>query len=319
MKIAVAIRLLNENLELQNWTIERIREGARHNDCALCFYPTNRNRFQELVDAGQINPDGFVTSRAELLQDANALYVRNIGNKGKEVYSLVREAIKRNIPVYDPCIEAQVNSGNVPSPNSKSEMATLLIDAGVRTPQTTLHTWEQFKQLDPETVYGNVVKLNRGGRRGLGTYMMRNLRNKDKLQMVIDDLEENHELSIKHGILVQEWVKAVGGDWRLVVVHGEVIGCFRRGKRKATFQATTSSGKSTHVPLDQVPANLKEMCATAAQVLGLSICSIDAISIADGGHCIIEVNEAPSFKAFKKKTTINPMSVLFAGIKRQVE
>lgn len=319
MKIAVAIRLLNNNLDLQTWTIEEMKKAARETDCRLLFYPTNKKRFKEFCEAGAINGEDFTTSQSELLRDASALYVRNIGNKGAKVFSLAKTAIDMGIPVYDPCVEAAVNNGNIPAPNTKMEMFRILTDAGVRTPHTEHYSWNEFLDLQEDQIYGKVVKLNRGGRRGLGTYMMRRLANKDKLQMVRDDLTNNHEISIDGGVLVQEWVKAIGGDWRLMVVNGDVVGCFRRGKRKSTFQATSSKGKSVPVPIDSIPVDLKEMCALAAQATALSICSIDAISVVGGGHCIIEVNEAPSFKAFTKKTGVNPMSILFDGIKRYVE
>lgn len=312
--IAVALRLLNDNLELQKWTIEKMLEAAHQTGCSLFFYATNRDRYEQLVGDGEIDPNIWTVDPRALIKWCDALYVRNIGGQRRKVGELARMAMAAGKQVFDPYI-ARESRNNHPAPKSKLDMGTALQANEVPTPEQRLITWEELCDLPPDELYGKVVKVNRGGRQGRGTYMMRRLKGKDKIAMVLDDLFFNHHLSLGHGILVQEWIKAKGGDWRVMVVHGEVIGVFRRGKRKKTFQATTSEGKSKNVPLNQVPSGLKAICERAADVLGLSICSIDAIMDANNNFHIIEVNEAPSFRAFMSKTKTNPMVYLFNGIK----
>lgn len=103
-------------------------------------------------------------------------------------------------------------------------------------------------------------------------------------------------------IYVQRYLeKKGGGDYRLVVVGGEVVGAeFRKG---INWKSNVAQGAK---PIG-VRANeeLKELAIKAAEVLGLDFAGIDIAETKDG-YFILESNPTLSWQGFKKATGINP-------------
>ena len=313
MNIGIAIRLLGEKFEVQQRSIELMQEAATVTGDRLFFFPTNKARGRQYVAEGLLDDRFHIDDWKQAVRDCQVLWVRNIGGQSKMVRAMVQYANARNIPVHDRYIWEQVEIGQLPVSRSKLEMFNILTEAGVSTPATQHISWEQLLSLSDQQIYGKVLKISRGGRRGKGTYMMRKVRGKSKRELVQQDLWDNHTPVLGDGLLLQDWIKSERGDWRIIVAHGRIVGCFRRGKRKSTFQATASQ-KSRKVAVRNIPAELADMCRASAEAMGLSIASIDAITDLDGNHWVIEINESPSFTVFNNKTKVNPMIPFFQGL-----
>ncbi len=88
-----------------------------------------------------------------------------------------------------------------------------------------------------------------------------------------------------------------GEDLRVYVLDGEVVGAIRYRSDQFSFKLDQVDGNQ----VDAVPATLSEAVRRtsirAADVTDLTFGAVDVRRRSDGGHAILEVNEAPSFAA----------------------
>lgn len=322
--ILIGLRLLSTKWELQQESLAAIASAAKEKKVSLKFYPFNKNRYREYSKyiSNTLNLD-FSENRNELVAWADAVYIRNIGQETSGAYLLVSSAIALAKPVYDEylrdCVlnhsKAYRHFVSKVGPRTKIEMHNILREAGCLTPETECISYDSFMHKDRDEIEGTkVVKLNVGGRQGRGVYIMRKIKGRDKVSEVKQHITDNYmEPAVRGGILIQNRVLTRQGDIRLMVINGEIVGGFQRGLRKKTFEATTSHKSKMLNVWDLDP----ELCVTvsrAATALKLNVCSMDVMKDTDGQYVIIEVNEAPSFLNYMRKTGNNPMVNFFQSL-----
>ena len=116
-------------------------------------------------------------------------------------------------------------------------------------------------------------------------------------------------------IYVQKYMeKKGGGDYRVVVVGGEVVGAeFRKGK---TWKSNVAQGAIPRgVKADD---ELSELAIRSCEALGLDYAGID-IADTEEGYQILETNPTLSWQGFKKATGINPAKRIVAEIIRKAK
>jgi len=105
------------------------------------------------------------------------------------------------------------------------------------------------------------------------------------------------------GFLVQEYIEN-DGDYRVMTVGYKCIGGYKRQPKVEKLVLNLSAGKSQG--LKEVPSDVTETAEMAAKALGVEIAGTDLVrSKNDGRVYIIEVNEAPQFGVFEKRTGVN--------------
>lgn len=108
-------------------------------------------------------------------------------------------------------------------------------------------------------------------------------------------------VNINKPIYVQKFLEKGGGDYRVVVVGGRVVGAeFRRAEG---WKSNVAQGARPE-PAKATP-ELEELAIRAVEVLGLDYGGVD-IAETKEGYYILEVNPTMSWQGFKQATGINP-------------
>jgi len=237
------------------------------------------------------------------MKDFDGWYFRSVGSELEWSKLLQQYAKKYRIPVVD---EYLLTEG--PLRRYKSIMSWQLAEAGIAYPKTAYI--ETLKDLEKELKTWNlpvVVKLSAGGRHGMGTFWVRELGDLEKLKHILDGRKEkavlaNKKKPIFRGFLVQEYIKN-DGDFRVMTIGYKCAGGFKRQVKEEKLILNKSQGKSMAIDL---PSEVIEIAEKAARVLGVEVAGTDLVrSIETGEVFVIEVNEAPQFKVFEKRTKIN--------------
>lgn len=237
------------------------------------------------------------------MKDFDGWYFRSVGSELEWSKLLQLYAKKHNIKVVDEYLKDEG-----PLRRFKSVMTWQLLDAGVLYPKSAYV--ESFKDLERELKLWElpaIVKLSAGGRHGMGTFWVRELADLEKLKHVLENRKEkakaeNKKTPIFRGFLIQEYIRN-DGDYRVMTVGYKCIGGFKRQVKEEKLILNRSQGKSMLVEL---PLDVTETAEKAARVLGVEVAGTDLVrDIKTGKVYIIEVNEAPQFKVFEKRTKIN--------------
>lgn len=225
------------------------------------------------------------------LADFDGWYFRAVGTELEWAKLLEIYAKKHGIKVVDEYLLAQG-----PLRRFKSVMGVQLIKAGVSYPRTAMvESLADLKQDLIKWQFPLVVKMSQGGRHGMGTFWLR--RQEDLVEL------EGKLPANSRGFLIQEYLPN-DGDYRILVVGYRCVGGFKRGVKEEKLVMNKSVGKS--VRLETVPEEVTREAEKAAMVLGVEVAGIDLVKEKTSGRVyIIEVNEAPQFKVFEKRTGIN--------------
>jgi len=149
-----------------------------------------------------------------------------------------------------------------------------------------------------------VVKVSQGGRHGMGTFW---IRDKKDLEELVEKAVDKEGKQIR-GYLVQPYIPN-DGDFRLFVVGYKTLGGFKRKPKEEKVVMNKSVGKS--VGLDKVPDDVAAEAERACRALGVEVAGVDLVRDArDGKVYIIEVNEAPQYKVFEKRTGKNAVKAV---------
>jgi len=233
--------------------------------------------------------------------DFDGWYFRSVGSELEWSKLLQLYARKYKIPVVD---EYLLTEG--PLRRFKSVMSWQLQEAGVLYPKSKyIETWIDLESFLKGASFPLIVKLSQGGRHGMGTFWIREYSDLNKLREIL----EKRKISLFRGFLVQEYIEN-DGDYRVMTVGYKCIGGFKRQAKEEKLILNKSQGSS--IGLVEVPVEVAKTAEAAARALQVEVAGTDlVISKKTGKVYIIEVNEAPQFKVFEKRTKINaPRKIL---------
>lgn len=243
------------------------------------------------------------------VKDFDGWYFRAVGNELEWSKLLQLYARKNNIPVVDDYL---LSEG--PLRRFKSVMSWQLADAGVRYPKSSFV--ESIADLEDELrkwKFPLIVKMSKGGRHGMGTFFLKEESEieslKNKLISRAETAEaEGKKIEPQRGFLIQEYIEN-DGDFRVMTVGYKCIGGFKRMPKVEKLVLNQSEGNS--VGLANVPEEVADVAEKAARVLGVEVAGTDlVISRQTGEVYLIEVNEAPQFKVFEKRTKVNVPKII---------
>lgn len=238
------------------------------------------------------------------LKDFDGWYFRAVGSELEWSKLLQLYAKKHNIKVVDDYL-----LGEGPLRRFKSVMSWQLSEAGIRYPETAYI--ERLEDLENELknwTFPVIVKLSQGGRHGMGTFFLKTLEDFNELKKRLEErklkaVEDGKASPIYRGFLVQKYIEN-DGDFRVMTVGYKCIGGFKRQPKVEKLVLNQSEGKS--VGLSEVPSDIAKLAEDAARVLGVEVAGTDLVRSSNNNEAyIIEVNEAPQFKVFEKRTKVN--------------
>lgn len=288
MKIAIFKRLDFEDTEA------RFKEEAKKLGIDLVWI-----KYRDL----RMEDDSIYFRRTEL-KNYNGWYFRAVGSELEWSKLLQLYGKKHRVKAVDQYL---MKEGALR--RFKSVMSWQLINAGVNYPRFSyvdslndlkaeIETWE----------FPLIIKLSQGGRHGMGTFF---LKQKTDFAALVSRLERRQARALEegkrpihyHGFLIQEYIEN-DGDYRVMTVGYKCIGGFKRQPKTEKLVLNKSTGRS--VGLEKVPRDVAEVAEKAARVLGVEVAGTDLVrSKSDGKVYVIEVNEAPQFKVFEKRTGVN--------------
>jgi len=237
------------------------------------------------------------------MKDFDGWYFRSVGSELEWSKLLQLYAKKHSIPVVD---EYLLTEG--PLRRFKSVMSWQLAEEGVNYPKSAYV--ESIKDLERELTSWKmpvIVKLSAGGRHGMGTFWIREILDLEKLKHILEGRklkakETGKKVPIFRGFLIQEYIRN-DGDFRVITVGYQCVGGFKRQVKEEKLILNRSQGRSLSV---EVPAEVVEMAEKAARTLKVEVAGTDLVKDSQSGKVyVIEVNEAPQFKVFEKRTKIN--------------
>ena len=238
------------------------------------------------------------------LADFDGWYFRSVGSELEWSKLLQFYARKYKIPVVD---EYLMTEG--PLRRFKSIMTWQLLEAGVKYPKSAyVETVNDLKKELQRWEFPAIVKLSQGGRHGMGTFWIREMEDVEKLVHVLEGRrekakEKGERIVPMRGFLIQEYIEN-DGDYRVMTVGYKCIGGFKRQVKEEKLILNKSKGGS--VGVKELPKDVIEVAERAAEVLGVEVAGTDLIrSTKTGEVYIVEVNEAPQFKVFEKRTKFN--------------
>jgi len=248
--------------------------------------------------------DGNILFGDTDMKDFDGWFFRSVGSELEWSKLLQLYAKKHGIKVVD---EYLMIEG--PLRRFKSVMTWQLMEAGVRYPKSSyIETWNDLESFLKEASFPLIVKLSQGGRHGMGTFWIREFGDLAKLKDILEERKEKakkkgEKIPLIRGFLVQEYIEN-DGDFRVMTVGYKCIGGFKRQVKEEKLILNRSQGNS--VGLKEVPESVVRAAEAAAKALEVEVAGTDlVISKKTGEVYIIEVNEAPQFKVFEKRTKIN--------------
>ncbi len=238
------------------------------------------------------------------INNFDGFYFRAVGNELEWSKLLQFCARENHIPVVDDYL---LTEG--PLRRFKSVMGWQLLNAGIKYPKSTYV--DGLDDLEKELAkweFPLIIKLSQGGRHGMGTFLLKEF---GDLETLRDKLNSRREKAVvegklvgsQRGFLIQEYIKN-DGDFRVMTVGYKCIGGFKRQMKEEKLVLNRSVGNS--MPITEMPLDVSETAETAAKVLGVEVAGTDLVRDAGTGEIyIVEVNEAPQFKIFEKRTKVN--------------
>ncbi len=228
--------------------------------------------------------------KGKSLSEFGLFYFRAVGEATEWVNLLLLYAQKKKISVVD---EYLADFG--PERRLKSISGVILVKNGVSYPRTSFVASKEVLLEETEKFdYPFVLKISKGGRRGMGTLLVKD---QDVLERAIKGRIE------KTGFLLQEYIPN-NGDYRLILIGYQVLGGFKRQKKEEKLLLNRSLGPSK--VLEEIPEAIEKEAVRACQILKVEIASVDMVADERTNKpVVIEVNEAPQFSVFEKRTGID--------------
>jgi RimK family alpha-L-glutamate ligase len=236
------------------------------------------------------------------LSEFNLFYFRAVGGAIEWTNLLLLYAKNKKIPVIDKYLFAFG-----PERRLKSIAGVVLAENGVNYPQTSFVASKETLLVEAKKFqYPFVLKISKGGRQGMGTLLVKN---KEVLERVIKGRIETT------GFLLQEYIPN-DGDYRLMVIGYQALGAFKRQKKEDKLVLNRSLGASKKIKT--LSSAIKEETEKACRALKVEIASADmVIDKRTGKPVVIEVNEAPQFEVFEKRTKIDVAQTIVSYLAQQ--
>lgn len=243
------------------------------------------------------------------LADFDLFYFRAVGSELEWSKLLTLYAAREGIAVADDYL---MTDGALR--RFKSVAGVKLEEAGVRQAKTVFVEREKdLKKELEEWEFPYVIKLSQGGRHGMGTFWIRS--EMDLVEML--EKSKDPEGKAARGYLVQEFLPN-DGDYRLFVVGYKTLGGFKRKPKEEKVVMNKSIGKSEGLRV--VPEDVAREAEKAAEALGVEVAGIDLVRHANTGKVyVIEVNEAPQYKVFEKRTGVNAVRRVLEYLEEKAE
>lgn len=249
--------------------------------------------------------DSFeILHQKEPLSSFDLFYFRAVGAAVEWANLLVLYAKSKKIPIVDEYLGVWG-----PIRRLKSISGVILGENGIAYPRTSLASdknqlFEEVKNFS----YPFVLKISKGGRHGIGTLLIKD--NRVLTRAIKGRIE-------KSSFLIQEYIKN-DGDYRLFLIGYQVLGGFKRQKKEEKLVLSRSLGASQK--LEKIPPEIIVLAQKAAKTLKVEICAIDlVIDQRTGKPVIIEVNEAPQFRIFEKRTGLDVAKKIVEYLVKKVE
>lgn len=238
------------------------------------------------------------------IKDFDGWYFRAVGSELEWSKLLQLYARKNGIKVVDDYLMTEG-----PLRRFKSVMGWQLFDGWIKYPKTSyVDTWENLELELKKQTFPVIVKLSQGGRHGMGTFFLKNNNEIEELRNRLEERRIKAEEQGKtptpiRGFLIQEYIEN-DGDFRVMTVGYKCIGGFKRQMKEEKLVLNKSVGKS--VGIKNLPEDVVHTAEAAAKVLGVEVAGTDLVRSSKTGEIyIVEVNEAPQFKVFEKRTGVN--------------
>jgi ribosomal protein S6--L-glutamate ligase len=234
------------------------------------------------------------------LSEFDLFYFRAVGSELEWSKLLALYAKKEEILVVD---EYLMTEG--PLRRFKGVSGVMMEEAKVSYPETVfVESQEDLIEELKGWKLPVVVKLSQGGRHGMGTFWIRN--DEDTQEMFEKAIDKDGKKI--RGYLIQPYVPN-DGDYRLFVVGYKTLGGFKRKPKEEKVVMNKSIGKS--VGLSDVPEDVSLEAEKACRALGVEVAGVDLVKdLKTGKVYIIEVNEAPQYKVFEKRTGKNAVKTV---------
>lgn len=261
--------------------------------------------------------DGTAYAGDTDMSTVDAMFFRSVGREYPCVSRLVDIAKANDIPVVDEYLldgdfdRSKAHMGNVLEEsgiNTPYHISIMGIDALERNPDGFIY--------EPRFSYPFVLKFSKGGRGGYGTFFIQEPADITRVAWALNDRfaarhERNEEDVPWHAyggdwpFIIQQYIPNEG-DYRAVVVGYECIGITKRRSKNGHLVMCTSEGNSRRFKNNRWPRDVGAVAEQAARAMKVQFAGVDLVRHSETGEIyVIEVNEAPSFKFFQKRTKIN--------------
>jgi len=252
--------------------------------------------------------DGVPSCEGQSLADKTVFYFRAVGNEYERVNRLVRFAKRVNIHVVD----SYLNDGA--TRRTKDIMYNVLREHDIPQPKTmAMHGLNNAIEHALRCIfhtYPCVLKFAKGGRRGIGTFLITErddwVRVHNELRRRYNNGEKGHASRGDWPFVLQEYIPNTG-DYRAMVVGGECIGVVKRGEKSMDELVMNSSEHGARkYKNNRWPRAVGNLAVEAANAMKVDIAGVDIVRHRRTGQLyVLEVNEAPAFHVFERQTGVD--------------
>lgn len=245
------------------------------------------------------------------IRDDPLWYFRAVGNAHVAVNKLLAWGKENDKVIIDDYL---VRHG--PGARTKFMHYEAVKDVG-NMPKTTRFPSMQTAMAAVET-YPTILKFDQHGRKGMGTFLLREQGDMDKVRNIIEKRREEDAGYTGLGTdwLLQEYV-ANEGDYRAMIIGHTCIGMYKRRPKKTRVVQNSSNGKARRFKGNRFPLDIAQVAIEGAMALGITVCGVDLVRAASGQPVAIEFNEAPAFRVFEKRVKVDVAEAIANELRRR--
>jgi len=208
-----------------------------------------------------------------------------------EVCIIANFLLKNNKTIIDAVVGENYIAGKVYE-------SYLLSQAGIASPLTIQIFSDKNKLVVSEKIKFPIIAKPIVGSKGRGVQKINNIEELEKFK-IIEDSDK---------FFFQEYIP-ITYDIRVFVVGDEVLGAMKRFVGKDDFRSNASLG--SEVKKMELTNSLKDIAVRATKAYKYEVAGVDVV-IHNNKECVLEVNNAPQWMAFKKVVGINPAKSIIA-------